>query len=201
MSRLVPSPGVLLVTASPLSPTTAPAADRSLWTIDPAHTLVEFSVRHMMISTVKGRFVGVQGTIVDVAGEPSLSSVEVTIDPATITTADDKRDAHLRSADFFDVETYPMITFKSTSISGSRDAFTVTGDLTIRDRTQPVTLEASYNGEATSPYGHQIASFTASTRLSRKDWGLNWNVALEAGGVMVSDQFKVELEIQAIKQS
>jgi len=172
-----------------------------VWTIDPAHTLVEFSVRHMMISTVKGRFVGVQGTIVDVAGQPTLSSVEVTIDPATITTADDKRDAHLRSADFFDVETYPTITFKSTSINGSRESFTVTGDLTIRDQTHPVTLEATCNGEASSPFGHTIASFTASTKLSRKDWGLNWNVALEAGGVMVSDQFKVELEIQAIKQS
>jgi polyisoprenoid-binding protein YceI len=104
--------------------TTAPTTQvRTTWQIDPAHSLVEFSVRHMMISTVKGRFSGIKGTIVDVGDEPALSSVEVEIDPASITTADTNRDAHLRSPDFFDVEQYPTITFKSTAVQGSRDEF------------------------------------------------------------------------------
>jgi polyisoprenoid-binding protein YceI len=185
---------------STVSSTTTPATAQSVWTIDPAHSLVEFSVRHMMISTVKGRFTGIQGTIVDVAENPSLSSVEVEIDPASISTADDKRDGHLRSPDFFDVETYPKITFKSTSVQGTRAEFKVTGDLTVRDQTRPVTLDVTFNGTGTNPYGKNIASFSATTRLNRKDFGLSWNVALETGGVLVSDHFKLEIEIQAVKQ-
>jgi polyisoprenoid-binding protein YceI len=184
------------MTSPAYSPTT-----QSLWTIDPSHSLVEFSVRHMMISTVKGRFTGVQGSIVDIADNSSLSSVEVEIDPASISTSDDKRDGHLRSPDFFDVETYPKITFKSTSVQGTRDEFKITGDLTVRDQTRPVTLDATFNGTGTNPYGMEIASFSASTRLNRKDWGLNWNVALETGGVLVSDQFKLEIEVEAVKQA
>lgn len=172
----------------------------SLWTIDPTHSVVEFSVRHMMISTVKGRFTGVLGTITDVATDPTLSSVTVEIDPATINTGDDKRDGHLRAADFFDVENFPKITFKSSRVEGSRDEFKITGDLTVRDQTHPVTLDATFNGAGTNPYGKTVAGFSASTKLNRKDFGLNWNVALETGGVLVSDQFKLEIEIQAVKQ-
>jgi polyisoprenoid-binding protein YceI len=184
------------VTTTPIQ---APSTT-SLWQIDPSHSLVEFSVRHMMISTVKGRFTGIKGTIVDVADDPRRSSVQVEIDAASINTADDKRDGHLRSADFFDVEQFPRITFTSTRLEGNRDAFTLTGDLTIRDQTRPVTLEVSLNGTATNPYGKTVASFSGQTKLNRKDFGLNWNVALETGGVLVSDQFKVEVEIQAVKQ-
>jgi polyisoprenoid-binding protein YceI len=181
--------------------TTVPAdTSTSLWTIDPSHSLVEFSVRHMMISTVKGRFTGIQGTIADVAADPTQSSVTVEIDAATISTGDDKRDGHLRSPDFFDVENFPKVTFKSTRIEGSRDEFKITGDLTVRDQTHPVTLDATFNGAGTNPYGKTVASFSATTKLNRKDFGLNWNVALETGGVLVSDQFKLELEIQAVKQ-
>jgi polyisoprenoid-binding protein YceI len=181
------------------SDTQAPQST-SIWQIDPSHSLVEFSVRHMMISTVKGRFQSVSGTITDVAEDPTQSRVEVQIDPASITTADEKRDAHLRSADFFDVANHPAISFKSTRIEGSRDEFTLHGDLTVRDQTQPVKLDVTLNGTAVNPYGKTIASFSAETKLNRKDFGLNWNVALETGGVLVSDQIKLALEIQAVKQ-
>lgn len=180
--------------------TPTPSTVSTTWTIDPSHSVVEFSVRHMMISTVKGRFNNVQGTITDVADDPSLSSVEVQIDPASINTGDDKRDAHLKSPDFFDVERYPVMTFKSTRIEGTRANFTVTGDLTLKDQTRPVTLQATFNGEGQNPYGKTIASFSATTSLNRKDWGLNWNVALETGGVLVSDTIKLEMEVQAVKQ-
>jgi polyisoprenoid-binding protein YceI len=176
-------------------------ATRSTWQIDPAHSLVEFSVRHMMVSTVKGRFTGVQGTIVDVADNPSQSSVEVSIEAATISTGDDKRDVHLRSADFFDVEKYPTITFKSRRIEGSQNEFTVTGDLIMHGVTHEVTLQATFNGRGTNPYGKTVAGFSAEGRINRKDWDLNWNVALEAGGWLVSDQIKVSLEIEAVKQA
>jgi polyisoprenoid-binding protein YceI len=154
----------------------------------------------MMISTVKGRFSGVKGTIVDVADDPSRSSAAIEIDPATITTADDKRDGHLRSADFFDVDQFPTITFVSTRIEGTRENFRLTGDLTIRDQTRPVTLDVTLNGTAVNPYGKTVASFSGQAKLNRKDFGLNWNVALETGGVLVSDQFKLDVEIQAVKQ-
>jgi polyisoprenoid-binding protein YceI len=180
---------------------TLPNQTRSTWHIDPSHSVVEFSVRHMMISTVKGRFTDIKGTIVDVADDPTSSSVDIVIDPASIDTSDDKRDGHLRSPDFFDVEAFPEITFKSTRIQGAREEFTLTGDLTIRDHTRPVTLDATFNGTGTNPYGSHVASFSAVTKLSRKDFGLNWNVGLEAGGVLVSDDFKVSIEIEAVKDA
>jgi polyisoprenoid-binding protein YceI len=185
-----------------MSTATAPAAQpatRTTWHIDPSHSLIEFSVRHMMVSTVKGRFTQFQGTIVDVADDPTQSSVEVTIDPTSITTGDDKRDGHLRSADFFNVEQHPTITFKSRRIEGSREEFTVTGDLTILGVTREVSLDVTFNGIGTNPYGKTVAGFSAETKISRKEWGLNWNVALEAGGVLVSDQLKVSIELQAVK--
>ncbi len=182
--------------------TTAPALEtQSTWQIDPSHSLVEFSVRHMMVSTVKGRFTGVRGTILDNGEVPTLSSVEVEIDPASITTADPRRDEHLRSADFFDVEHFPVITFKSTRIEGRREEFKLIGDLTIRDQTREVALDVTLNGIGLSPYGQTVAGFSGQTKLHRKDFGLNWNAALESGGVLVSDQFKLEVEIEAVKQA
>lgn len=154
-----------------------------------------------MIATVKGRFTAIQGTIVDVADDPTRSSVQIEIAPASITTGDEQRDAHLRSPDFFDVDRFPTITFQSTRIEGGRDEFKLSGDLTIRDQTRPVSLDVTLNGVATNPYGQTVASFSAQTKLNRKDFGLNWNVALETGGVLVSDQFKLEIELQAIKQA
>ena len=182
-----------------MSIASAPTTTRTTWQLDPAHSLVEFSVRHMMFSTVKGRFTGLQGTIQDVADDPTQSSVQVTIDASSVTTGDDNRDGHLRSADFFNVEQYPTITFASRRIEGTRDAFTVTGDLTINGVTREVALEATFNGSGTTPFGTTVAGFSAETKINRKDWGLNWNASLEAGGVLVSDQVKLSLEIQAVR--
>ena len=188
------------MSAAPPSLSTNPTATRSIWKIDPSHSLAEFTVRHMMVSSVKGRFSDIQGTIVDVAEDPTLSSVEVTIDPASITTSDPQRDTHLRSPDFFDIEKYPAITFKSRRIEGSRDEFKLIGDLTMRDTTREIELKVTFNGIGASPWGKQVAGFSAEGKLNRKDWGLNWNVALEAGGVLVSDHIKLNLEIEAIKE-
>ena len=180
--------------------TTTPNLTHSTWQIDPTHSLVEFSVRHLMFSTVKGRFTSIKGTILDAGDTPTLSSVDVEIDAASVNTGDDKRDAHLRGADFFDVEHFPTITFKSTRIVGSRDEFTLIGDLTLHGVTREVSLDATLNGTGVSPFGQTVAAFSAQTKINRKDWGLNWNVALETGGVLVSDQFKVEIELEAVKQ-
>jgi polyisoprenoid-binding protein YceI len=186
------------MTTSATSPsTTTPAA--TAWSIDPAHSLVEFSTKYMMFTTVKGRFTSVRGVILDGADHLSASSVDIEIDTSSLTTADDKRDGHLRSADFLDVETYPTITFKSTRIDGSRESFKLVGDLTVHGTTREVTLDAEFLGTGNNPWGQEIASFTAQTSISRKDFGLNWNVALEAGGVLVSDQVKIALEIQVNK--
>ena len=177
---------------------TAQQTTQSTWQIDPAHSLLEFSVRHMMVATVKGRFSQLRGTIIDTADDPALSSVEVVVDAASISTGDVDRDGHLRSADFFDVEQYPTITFTSRRIQGSRDEFTLTGDLTMHGVTREVTLDVTLNGVGTNPYGKTIAGFSAETKINRKDWGLNWNVGLEAGGVLVSDQLKISIELEAV---
>ena len=178
----------------------ATAPTTTVWQIDPSHSLVEFSVRHMMVSTVKGRFAGIRGTITDVADDPTQSSVEVEIDASSISTADDRRDGHLRSPDFLHTDAHSTILFKSKRISGSREEFTVVGDLTVRGETREVSLDVTFNGIGTSPYGQTIAGFSATTKLNRKDFGLNWNVALEAGGVLVGDQIKIAIELEAVKQ-
>jgi polyisoprenoid-binding protein YceI len=182
-------------------PTTSPATATSVWTIDPAHTLVEFSARHMMVSTVKGRFTDVQGKITDIGDDPSRSSVDIQIAAISINTADPRRDGHLASADFLDAEHFPTITFKSRRVDGSGAEFKLIGDLTIRDQTREVSLDVTFNGIGTSPYGQTVAGFSAATKLNRKDFGLNWNVGLEAGGVLVGDQLKIEIELEAIKET
>ena len=172
------------------------------WQIDPAHTLVEFSVKHMMFTTVKGRFGGVSGTIVEDVTDPSRSSVDVEIDAATIDTREEKRDAHLKSPDFLHAEAHPLITFKSTRVEkAGDDRLRVTGDLTIAGSTRSVVLDTTVNGRGVTPFGTTAAGFSAETSINRKDFGLNWNVALEAGGVLVGDQIKISLEIEAVKQS
>ncbi len=185
-----------------MSTTVSPETRRrtTTWQIDPAHTLVELSAKHMMFTTVKGRFTGVKGTIMDHADDPTQSSVQAEIDARSISTGDEQRDAHLRSADFLDVENHPTITFRSTRIEGTRESFRVTGDLTIRGTTRQVTLDAEFNGSGTNPYGKQVAGFSATTQINRKDFGLNWNVALEAGGWLVSDTIKISLDVQAVRQ-
>lgn len=172
------------------------------WSIDPSHTLVEFGVKHMMVTTVKGRFTGVEGTIVVNEENPAESRTDVTIDAASITTGNEQRDAHLRSADFLDAEEFPAITFTSTAVRPtSATTFEVTGDLTIRGTTRPVTLDVELNGRGTSPYGQEVAGLSATTTINRQDFGLNWNVALEAGGVLVGPTAKIAIELEAIRQS
>lgn len=171
------------------------------YAIDPAHSQIGFSVKHMMFSTVRGDFRGFEGTIVVDNDNPAHSTVEVTIDASTITTGDAKRDEHLRSADFFDVAVYPTITFKSTSIDfESADDFTINGELTMHGVTAPVKIKAEQTGEGTNPWGVDVAGFEGSTKVNRKDFGLNWNAALEKGGVLVGDDIKINLELEVAKQ-
>jgi polyisoprenoid-binding protein YceI len=171
------------------------------YVIDPSHSQVGFSVKHMMFSTVRGNFRGFEGTIVVDNDNPANSTVNVTIDASTVSTGDTKRDDHLRSADFFDVATYPNITFKSTSVDfKSADDFTINGELTMHGVTAPVEIKAEQTGEGTNPWGVDVAGFEGSTKVNRKDFGLNWNAALEKGGVLVGDDIKINLEIEVAKQ-
>ena len=179
--------------------TTTPAAV-STWTIDPVHSVPEFSVKHMVISTVKGRFTKVEGTISLDEANPASSSVNATIDVSTIDTGEPQRDGHLRSGDFFDVEKFPTIAFTSTGVQKKgNDEYAITGDLTIRDVTRAVVLDTEYEGQIKDAYGKQRAAFTATTQIDRKDFGLNWNMALEAGGFIVSNTVKVTLHIAAVR--
>jgi polyisoprenoid-binding protein YceI len=177
-----------------------PSRTKTVWNIDPVHSLVEFSVRHMMVSNVKGRFSGVSGTIETIDDNIADAKVEVDIDAATIDTRAEQRDAHLKSPDFLDVENFPKITFKSTSIRDNGDGtFDVVGDLTIHGVTREVTLHATDNGRGNTPFGTYVAGFSATTQFNRNDFGVSFNMALEAGGFMVGDTLKVSLEIEAAK--
>ncbi len=174
---------------------------KTVWNIDASHSLVEFSVKHMMISTVKGRFSGITGTIETVDDQVDQARVDVEIDASTIDTRAEQRDTHLRSADFLDVEHYPAITFRSTRVENQHDGtFDLVGDLTIRGVTKEVTLHVTDNGRGASPFGTYVAGFSATTSFNRHDFGAKWNVALEAGGFLVGDTVNVTLEIEAVKQ-
>jgi len=179
---------------------TAVAGNRTTWTIDPAHTTVEFVAKHMMITTVKGRFADVAGTIVADESRIEDSSVEVTMQAASLDTGSEQRDAHLRSADFLDVENYPTVTFKSTAVRGAKEKFQLTGDLTIRGVTRPITLDVTFEGEGKDPWGGTRASFSAHGKFDRRDFGLTWNVALETGGILVSNEVKIDVEAQVVLQ-
>jgi polyisoprenoid-binding protein YceI len=180
---------------------TPQSTQTTTWQIDPKHTLVEFSVRHMMVTTVKGRFGGVTGTITVHEPEHTLSAVEAEIDAASIDTREEQRDNHLRSPDFLDTANFPTITFKSTRVTPrGEDRLDVVGNLTIHGVTREVTLETTINGRGTTPFGTEVIGFSAETKINRKDFGLGWNVALEAGGFMVGDAIKITLEVEAVKQ-
>jgi len=186
----------------PMHDTSVQTAARTTWTIDPAHSNVEFGVKHMMFTTVKGRFSDVRGTITLDEQHVENSSVEVEIGVASIDTRDEKRDVHLRSADFFDVERFPTMTFKSTRVEPtSGGEARVTGDLTIHGVTREVVLNTTMTGRGTNPWGAEVAGFEATTRINRKDFGLEWNVALESGGFLVGDEIKISIDIEAPKQS
>jgi polyisoprenoid-binding protein YceI len=172
----------------------------AVWNIDPSHSAIAFSVRHMVVSKTRGRFTKWNGQIRFDPENPSASSVEVSIDPASIDTADAQRDGHLRSADFFDVEKFPAASFRGTKIEDrGGDRYRVTGDLTIRGVTKPVVLEVAYEGSGKDPWGGERAGFTASTSIDRKQFGLEWNKALETGGLLVGEKVDLTLEIEAVK--
>lgn len=173
------------------------------WNIDAAHTVVEFSAKHLMITTVRGQFGTVQGTVTVDGSNPAASVAEVEIDTTAIDTRSEQRDAHLRSADFLDVEKYPTLRFRSTRVEGRwsqpGDAFRVYGELTIKDQTREVVLDATYEGAGKDPWGGERSSFSADTRIDRRDYGLTWNVGLETGGVLVSNEIRIHLEVQLVK--
>ena len=179
------------------------ASTATIWALDPAHTLVEFSAKHMMITTVKGRFTEVKGEIRMDETHPDRSTVQAELGVASISTGVDQRDAHLRSADFLDVENFPKLTFRSRRVDGSwkeaGDRFKVVGELTIRGTTREVTLDVTYDGAGKDPWGGERVSFSATGKIDRRDFGLTYNQALETGGILVSNEIKISIEAQAVR--
>lgn len=181
---------------------TVQESKKTVWQIDASHTHVEFAAKHMMIATVKGRFAEVSGSVMLDEGDFGNSSVEVTMDAASIDTRQEQRDEHLRSADFLDVATYPTLTFKSTRVERTGEGeFRVVGDLTIRGVTREVTLKATEEGRGIDPWGGERMGFSAKTVIDRRDYGLVWNAALETGGVLVGNEVKISLEVEVVKSA
>lgn len=184
-----------------MSTTAATTPALTTWSIDPAHSHVEFAVKHMMISTVKGRFAVVRGTVRTDEANPANSDVNIEIDVDSIDTREAQRDAHLKSADFFDIEKFPKITFKSTRITDvSGDNFKLTGDLSIHGVTRPITLDVTSEGRGKDPWGGERAGFSATGKIKRSEFGLTWNQVLEAGGILVGDDIKINLDVEVVKQ-
>jgi polyisoprenoid-binding protein YceI len=171
-----------------------------VYEIDPSHTTIEFVGRHLMISRVRGRFTDFEGRI-HVAEVPEDSWVEATIRAASVDTAEAQRDEHLRSPDFFDVEKYPEMTFRSTGVKPGPDgSWKAHGDLTVKGVTRPVTLDLQFEGAAISPWGEERIGFSAVTEVNREDWGLTWNAALETGGLLVGPKVRLEFDVQAVRR-
>ncbi|OEJ24860.1 polyisoprenoid-binding protein [Streptomyces agglomeratus] len=192
--------------------TTAPAATATLdvdpalaaltgeYAIDPAHSSIGFTVRHAMVTNVRGSFADHEGTLTLNGSDPSRSAAAIDVRIASIDTGIGDRDGHLRSGDFFDVEQFPLMTFRSTSAEQlGGDDYRIVGDLTIKDVTRPLAIDLEFNGSATDVYGNERVGFEGSAEILRSDWGLTWNAALETGGVMVSDKVKLTFDISAIK--
>jgi len=178
------------------------AAHASDWQIDASHSTAQFSVRHMMVSNVRGEFGKLSGQVQLDDADLTRSKVEATIDATTINTREPKRDAHLRSPDFFDVEKFPTLTFKSTSVKkAGKDKLAVTGDLTMHGVTRPVTLDVQLTQEIKSPFGDVRRGATASGKINRKDFGLNWNKLIEAGGVVVGEEVALTIDVELVKQN
>ena len=171
------------------------------YTVDASHSRLGFVARHAMVTKVRGQFDAFTATAHVDAENPAASTIELSIDVASVTTGSPDRDGHLRSADFFDAETYPTWTFRSTDVARDGDEWTVTGDLTIKDITKPVTIEFEQTGSARDPFGNLRVGFEGSTAINRKDWGLTWNAALETGGVLVSERVKLDFDISAIQSA
>ncbi|HEV8555957.1 MAG TPA: YceI family protein [Actinophytocola sp.] len=180
-----------------LGGTELPAA--GTWRLDPGHAEVGFVGRHFMLTKVRGRFTGVDGTIT-IGERPEDSHVSVTIDMASVHSGDTARDDHLRSADFFDVTNHPSATFASTQVTWNGNRGTMTGNLTIKGTTRPVTLNIEYLGHARDPWNNDRAIFSAHGKINREDWHLTWNMLLETGGVLVSKEIELQLEVELIRQ-
>ena len=173
-----------------------------IWEIDQSHSSAAFSIRHLMISTVRGTFEGISGRLVGDIDHLDQASVELAIDVSTVDTRQKDRDNHLRSGDFFDVATHPTMTFKSRRIEAvGGDRYKVTGDLTIRGTTREVAVDASYGGQSKDPWGGTRAGFTGTITLNRSDYGLVWNQALETGGVLVGDAVNISVDLELVKQA
>lgn len=190
------------MTATNATPSNATTATSS-WNIDAAHSLVEFSAKHMLITTVKGTIAEMRGTLTIDEAQPANSSVEVEFDAASLSTRSTQRDEHLRSPDFLDVAQFPTLSFRSTRIEGARmeagHSFRVVGDLTIHGVTREVTLDATFEGSGRDPWGGDRVSFSAQTKIDRREFGLTWNALLESGGALVSNDIKIHLEVQAVR--
>lgn len=185
-----------ITTATPLDQTTG------TWALDPSHTRIGFSAKHAMVTTVRGQFEDFAGSLHLDGANPGASAAELTIQTASIATGNTDRDTHVRGNDFLDVETFPTLTFASTGVDyDGGDEFVMAGNLTIRDATRPVEIKVDLEGVSTDPFGNDRIGFSGHTVISRKDFGLVWNVALEAGGVLVSDKVKITLDVSAIKQA
>lgn len=169
-----------------------------VWTIDPSHTAVTFSARHLMVSKVRGRFSAVSGAIT-IDDDAARSSVEAAIEMASISTDDDQRDGHLRSGEFLDVENHPTMTFRSTELRSDDDDYVLVGELTIKGVTRPVELELEFEGVEKDPWGGTRVGFSAEGEINRKDFGMEWNVVLETGGLLVGEKVKITLDVEAIK--
>jgi polyisoprenoid-binding protein YceI len=187
-----------------MAPGTATQIGVPTWQLDPAHSSVEFSVKHMMMTTVRGRFKNVRATLTGDRDHPEAAGVEVTIDVASVDTGVGDRDTHLRGPDFFDTARFPHIIYRFTRLEGTPpkqdgDRFRVVGDLTIRDSTMEVVLDCEYDGRGTDPWGKTRAGFSFRTELDRREWGLRWNQALETGGVLVANKVRVEGEVQFVR--
>ena len=183
------------------APTTAVEDISGDYTIDPTHTRLGFSTRHAMVTTVRGQFTDFAGTAHIDAATPANSTVSLTIQTASIDTGVADRDAHLRSEDFFHADNNKEITFSSTKVERDGEDWVVTGDLTIKGETKPVTVDFEFSGSARDPFGNLRVGFEGGTTINRKDWGLTWNAALETGGVLVSEKIKLEFDVSAIKNA
>ena len=175
-----------------------PGIATGVWTIDPAHSTVGFSVRHLMVSKVRGRFGAFTGTIT-IADNALESGLDASVEMTSVDTGDAGRDGDLRGADFLDVETFPTVTFASTSLKAVGGNYALAGNLTIKGVTKPVTFALEFDGVATDPWGNIKAGFSATAEINRKDWGTEWNAVLEAGGVLVGEKVKIQLDIEAAK--
>jgi polyisoprenoid-binding protein YceI len=188
-------------TSSAVAEEVRPAADiAGDYVLDPAHTRIGFSARHAMVTKVRGQFDEFEGTAHVDTQNPAASTVNVTIQTASVTTGQAQRDGHLKSPDFFDVETYPQITFVSTDVERDGTDWSITGDLTINAVTKPVTVLFEETGEAKDPFGNLRVGFEGSVTLNRTEWDLKWNSPLETGGVLVSEKVTLEFDVSAIRQ-